>query len=203
MDLMSASMFLVQTPDGGWTPGIGDPTFTGWLTVVCYFAAAYQCYRAYQKARSLGPNAYRLSQAWLVLLAGMCLLGINKQLDLQSLLTVIARQNARDYGWYDDRRTFQVALIGVLGLSGLAGGAWVAWYMRKHLKHFGIAAAGAVFLAVFIMVRASTFHHVDLLLHAEAMGVSFNALLELSGIACIALNARKFARKRLRQKSPD
>jgi hypothetical protein len=200
---MSASIFLVQTPDGEWAPGIGDPTFTGWLTVVCYFVAAYQCNRAYRKARSLGPNAYRLSRAWLVLLAGMCLLGINKQLDLQSLFTVIARQNAQEYGWYENRRIFQVALIVGLGLGGLAGGAWVAWYMRKHLKHFGIAAAGAVFLAVFVLVRASTFHHVDLLLHAEALGVSFNAFLELSGIACIALNARKFARKPLRQKSPE
>lgn len=193
-------MWLVQTPDGGWAPGIGDPTFTGWLTVVCYFAAAYQCYRAWQKARSLGPNAYRLSYAWLVLLAGMVLLGINKQLDLQSLLTVIARQNAKDYGWYENRRTFQAALIGVLILGGLAGGAWIAWYMRKHLKHFGWAAAGAVFLAVFVVVRAASFHNVDLLLKEEALGIRFNAIMELSGIACIALNARKFAHKRLRQK---
>jgi hypothetical protein len=200
---MSSSILLVQTPDGGWAPGIGDPTFTGWLTVFCYFVAAYQCHRAYRKARSLGPNAYRLSQAWLVLLAGMCLLGINKQLDLQSLLTVIARQNAQEYGWYENRRTFQVALILALGLGGIAGGAWIAWYMRKHLKHFGIAAAGGVFLAVFIVVRASSFHNVDLLLHSEALGVGLNALLELSGIACIALNARRFARKRLRQKSPE
>ena len=199
---MSALILLVQTPDGGWEPGIGDPTFIGWLTVVCYFAAAYQCYRAYQKARSLGPNAHRLTFAWLVLFAGMCLLGLNKQLDLQSLLTVIARKNAKDYGWYEDRRTFQVALIGGLVLSGLAAGAWIAWYMRKHLKHFGVAAAGAVFLAVFIVVRASSFHHVDLLLGAEALGVRFNALLEISGIACIAFNARNFAQKRLRQKSP-
>lgn len=196
-------MLLVQTPDGGWTPGIGDPTLIGWLTVVCYFVATYQCYRAYQKARALGPNAYRLSHAWLVLLVGMGALGINKQLDLQSLLTVIARENAHDYGWYEDRRTLQVALIAALGVGGVGGGAWVAWYMRKHLKHFGIAAAGAVFLVVFIVVRASSFHHVDLLLHAEAMGVRFNALLELSGIACIALNARRFARKRLREKRPE
>jgi hypothetical protein len=197
---MNAAMWLVQTPDGGWEPGIGDPTFTGWLTVVCYFVAAYQCYRAWQKARSLGPNAHRLSYAWLALLAGMVLLGINKQLDLQSFFTVIARQNAKDYGWYENRRVFQAALIGGLILSGIAGGTWVAWYMRKHLKHFGWAGAGAVFLAVFIVVRAASFHHVDLLLKAEALGVRFNALLELSGIACIAINARKFAHKRLRQK---
>jgi len=31
---------------GGWEPGIGDPTFFGWLAVLLYFAAAYLSYRA-------------------------------------------------------------------------------------------------------------------------------------------------------------
>ena len=200
---MSSFVWLVQTPDGGWEPGIGDPTFFGWLTVACYFAAAYWCYRAWQKARSLGPNAYRLAYAWLVLLAGMALLGVNKQLDLQSLFTVLARQNAYEYGWYESRRAFQGALIAGLVLGGLGGGAWAFWYMRKHLKHFAWAGAGAVFLAVFIVVRASSFHHVDIALRSEALGIRLNSLLELSGIACIAINARKFAHKRLRQKRPE
>lgn len=200
---MSMLMWLVQTPDGGWEPGIGDPTFIGWLTVVCYFGAAYWCYRAWQKARSLGPNAYRLAKAWLALFVGMVLLGINKQLDLQSLITVIGRQNAYEFGWYENRRAFQGALIAGLVVSGLAGGAWVYWYMRKHLKFFAWAGAGAVFLAVFIVVRAASFHHMDLLLRSEALGVRLNGLMELSGIGCIAINARKFAHKRLRQKRQE
>jgi hypothetical protein len=195
-------MWLVQTSDGGWAPGIGDPTFFGWLTVACYFGAAYWCFRARQNALALGPNAHRLAYAWLALLAGMVLLGINKQLDLQSLLTVIARQNAQEFGWYEDRRTYQAALIVGLMLAGLGGGAWAAWYMRKHLKHFGWAGAGAIFLAVFVVVRASSFHNVDVALRSDSLGLRLNVILEIAGIACIGWNARRFARKRLRQKRP-
>ena len=62
------------------------------------------------------------------------------------------------------------------------------------------AGAGAVFLVVFVVVRAASFHHVDILLRSEALGLRVNALLELSGIACIGWNARNFSHKRLRQK---
>jgi hypothetical protein len=193
-------MWLVQSEGNQWSPGIGDPTFTGWLTVFCYFATAYQCYRAWKRAQQLGPNAYKLQLAWGSLALGMALLGLNKQLDLQSLVTVIARQHALDHGWYQERRILQGWVVRGMPVVGLAVAAWVTWYMRKHLKHFALAAAGAIFLGVFIVIRASSFHRVDVFLGAEALGVRFNALLELSGIACVWWNARSFRRKPLRQK---
>jgi len=200
---MTPVMWLVQTSDNEWSPGIGDPTFTGWLTVFCYFGAAYYCFRAWRRAQRLGPNAYKLQWAWGTLAVGMAALGVNKQLDLQSFFTVVARQHALDHGWYQDRRILQAWLVRGIVVAGLAAGVWVTWYMRKHLKHFAVAAAGAIFLGVFIVIRASSFHHVDAVLRSEAFGVRFNALFELSGIACVAWNARRFARKTLRQKRPE
>lgn len=196
----NVSMWLVQTSNNEWSPGIGDPTFAGWLTVFCYFGAAYSCFQALKKARSLGPNAYRLQQAWGLLCAAMVGLGLNKQLDLQSLFTVIARQNALDNGWYEHRHVFQIWMIKIMVAVGLATAVFVAWYMRKHVRHFGLAATGAIFLAVFVVIRAASFHHVDIFIHTRALGVKLNNWLELSGIACVGLNARRFARKQLRQK---
>ena len=200
--MANVSLLLVQTSNNEWSPGIGDPTFAGWLTVFCYFGSAYLCYRAWQKARALGPNAYRLQHAWGFLGIVMAALGLNKQLDLQSLFTVIARQSAIDNGWYEHRHVFQIWMIKTMVLAGIAGGTWVAWYMRKHLKLFGLAAAGAIFLGVFVVIRASSFHHVDIFIHTRALGVKLNNWLELSGIACVAFNARRFARKQLREKRP-
>jgi hypothetical protein len=198
--MTNVSMWLVQSANNEWSPGIGDPTFAGWLTVFCYFGCAYLCRRALKKARSLGPNAHRLQQAWGVLGIAMVALGINKQLDLQSFFTVIARQNAFDNGWYDQRRVLQTWLIKIIVVVGAVGGGSLAWYMRKHLKHFGLAGAGAVFLGVFIVIRAASFHHVDIFIHSDALGMKMNNVLELSGIGCVALNARRFSRKQLRQK---
>ena len=62
---------LVQTPDGRWEPGIGDPTFAGWFTVFAYFVAAYFCYDAHRKTRKRGPSARRLTLAWGLLAVGM------------------------------------------------------------------------------------------------------------------------------------
>ena len=49
----------------------------------------------------------------------MAALGINKQLDLQSLLIQIARARAIDGGWYDNRRRYQMEFIVVVTLLGL------------------------------------------------------------------------------------
>lgn len=40
---------------------------------------------------------------------------------------------------------------------------------------------------VFIIVRVTSFHHVDLMLHMEIGGWRLHWILELGGIACIAL----------------
>jgi hypothetical protein len=33
---------------GSWSPGIGDPTVAGWITVFAYFAASLLCWRVYR-----------------------------------------------------------------------------------------------------------------------------------------------------------
>lgn len=61
---------------GRWTPGIGDPTFVGWFTVVAYLAAAYLCRRVERRLRApkaaAGSPAARtptpLAPLWLSLL---------------------------------------------------------------------------------------------------------------------------------------
>ena len=171
-----------------WSPGIGDPTFMGWLTVVAYFGAAFACVVAHRKRRRAGH-----AWVWPSLCVLLVLLGINKQLDLQSWFTYVGKRTAIEQGWYEDRRPVQVAFIVTLATVGLVVGLVLLVRLRGALARFRWALAGTVFLIAFIVIRAASFHHVDLFLKLEIAGVRPNWLLELGGIALIGVAALRDA----------
>jgi hypothetical protein len=72
-----------------WSPGIGDPTFMGWLTVVLYFLASLGCWITARTLSSEGLSAGSTNEvrAWRWIASTFLALGINKQLDLQTALT--------------------------------------------------------------------------------------------------------------------
>jgi hypothetical protein len=98
---MDFSPLFAAIRDGQWRPGIGDPTPLGWATVVAYLAASWACCRAAaaeRRSAHRGRNSTRPFWSSLGLL--LLLLGLNKQLDLQSALTAFGRRLAREQGWY-------------------------------------------------------------------------------------------------------
>ena len=188
------SSLLVTGADGRWHPGTGDPSVLGWLTVVGYFLAAllsFRAMRAHQARAGAGGPAGKderlLARFWGLVLVAMFSLGINKQLDLQTLFTEIGRDLAREQGWYEVRRRYQVAFIVSVAVVGLASTAVLAFVMRHVLRRMvgGLLGLGA--LVTFVVVRAASFHHVDLLLMRGR--VRLNWVLELGGIALIASSA--------------
>lgn len=195
MVLVSLLVVLTQTADGGWRPGIGDPTFIGWFTVFAYLAAAVACFRAWQRVARASTRSRTLSHVWLLFAVLMLALGINKQLDLQSLFTVVGRQLALDHGWYEQRRAVQALFIRAVAVAGLLTLFAGAWLVRRHLADVWLAGLGAVFIVVFVVVRASSFHHVDTLLSGTLGGARVNWILELGGIALVFAGARRYARR--------
>src|SRR3954471_175627 len=94
---------------GHWSPGIGDPTAMGWLTVALYaFGAALCCKVALRQA---GTEPQREVLMWWLLAFGLVALGINKQLDLQTALTEFGRMVATRQGWYERRHVIQLEVI--------------------------------------------------------------------------------------------
>ena len=191
-------VWLVQTPDGGWRPAIGDPTAMGWFTVVAYFAAALLCFRAWRRASRVHPDRRGIAVGWGALCVAMALLGVNKELDLQSLMTVVARRWAMDQGWYEQRRMVQMWFIAGLTTVAAVGTASTAFLMRRYLREFGLALIGGAFICLFVVVRATSFHRFDHFLGFPLLGLRANWVLELGGIACVALGAWRSdaARKR-------
>jgi hypothetical protein len=168
-----------------WHPGIGDPTAIGWITVLAYFTAALLCAAA-QRREKAGP---RPRPFWLAVTVLLVLLGINKQLDLQSLFTQVLRDRARAHGWYEQRREFQTLFIFAIAAIGAAFLAALPYVMRHQPRARNITLAGLVFLYCFILVRASSFHHVDWALSRTFFCIRLNWVLELGGIIIAAAGA--------------
>src|SRR5215204_4654788 len=95
--------------DGRWHVGIGDPTLIGWVTVAGYFLGASVAFLAYRSCRSEGQrfdparareggNQRLLASFWLLACITLTALGINKQLDMQTLLTQAMRDVAHMQG---------------------------------------------------------------------------------------------------------
>ncbi len=189
---------------GEWSPGIGDPTAVGWFTVVAYFVAAALAFRAFRVAgggatvretmrfsfgESASPHA-RVALVWWGIACLLGFLGVNKQLDLQTALTELAKLLAHAGGWYEGRRVVQLAFIAVLlALAALSLFALVR-FGRPALARLRVALIGTVLLALFVCVRAVSFHHVDILFGTDVHGFRLNWILELSGIFVLAYAAR-------------
>ena len=91
---------------GDWHFGIGDPTPIGWFTVFAYLAATLACGRVWlADRRAVRRGSPGSPIFWMVLTVLLLLLGINKQLDLQTLLNDVGRRMAKAEGWYDVRRS--------------------------------------------------------------------------------------------------
>ncbi len=185
-------MLLAEVVDGIWRPGIGDPTVVGWATVVAYLAAACGCLRAAWRERRPGGSR-RPSGFWIALAAMMLALGINKQLDLQSLVTVIGRRVLEARGLYEHRRTYQLAFIFAVAITCASLLAALLWAARASLRRRGLALVGVIFVIGFVIIRAASFHHVDAFLGATLGGLTWNWILELGGIAIVAVGAYRVA----------
>jgi hypothetical protein len=182
---------------GQWSPGIGDPTVAGWVTVVLYVAAAWTCWVVARELRpevKAGRVARRELWAWSLFSVLLWLLAVNKQIDFQTALTEIGRMLAREQGWYEDRFRVQKSFIAALCGFGLLCVATLWIVLRGLGAAVKIAALGICFIGVFVLARASSFHHVDQFLGSRLVNLRMNWILEMGGIL-VMLGAARFRRK--------
>ena len=177
--------------NGHWQPGIGDPTFMGWLTVLAYLITAFSCLICAFSHRFLSPlqRVNRIRWLWGFFAIVLLVLGINKQLDLQSLVTVIGKEVALSQGWYQQRRIIQAQFIIGIVIAALILLSVIGRAIYAERRTYRLALLGLMFLSCFIVIRASSFHHIDSLLRWQLVGFRLNWILEIGGIACIATAA--------------
>ena len=171
-------------PIATWLLEAGDPTFLAWAVTIGYLITSFLCIRAalVKKRIPLSPGP---SEPWWLLATITAFLGINKELDLQTLAIDIARNAARSEGWYALRRGAQKAIT----LAVLATAALLAWhFVRSHWKFLGrnrTLTTGLCLVTLYAILRMSAINHVELssagdgephvLLFVELLGVSLFA----------------------------
>jgi hypothetical protein len=175
----------------------------GWLTVAAYGLTAVLCLVAALKRTAVAAGVAAADEGkarprrriWLVVATVMFLLGINKQLDLQSLLTNIGRIIANHGGWYEQRRTIQFWFVVAVGLVSIAMFILLVRKTRSIFHGRAILLLGLSVLLLFVVMRAASFHHVGVFLGRRVLGLKLNWLLELGSIALVAISAAQAGRK--------
>ncbi len=181
---------------------IGDPRAGAWLIFYSYFAVAVLCARAFQVSL-IGsrmavdyPNperrltdrqsAYRASAMfWGLVISLFVFLGINKQIDLQTWLTDVGRQMAMAQGWYEQRATVQTIFVVAVAVTGVMTLSVLLKLTRDLLPRHIVALVGLGVLAVFLVMRAASFHHLETAIRFEILGMRLSWYLEMSGIVCV------------------
>jgi hypothetical protein len=176
-----------------WRPQLDNPTFLGWLVVAVYLLAALACGRAGWIAL-VTPGRKECFPLWSLLAASLLFLGVNKQLNLQTLLIVLGRRTAWTGGWYEHRRQAQFAFAAVFALAAVAA---VFLLFSRGKAFFGenrLALCGLIILTVFVLLRAATINHANewfgLYLHDD----KWCWLLEMCGSFLLGLSAVRFIR---------
>ncbi len=199
MDPNLTITLAATTPEGEWYLGIGDPTIWGWLSTAMYFVTAWLCWRAWRResaGRRQGRDGLRPG-FWLVLGIMVLLLGINKQLDLQTWMTSAARKAAKAEGWYKRRHEVQLVFLAALGVAGAGCVGVAVWSLRHVWRRYWLGVLGMASLLAYVALRASSFHHLDDVLLREPVVERFVSraieALAVGLVAIASLRAMKLA----------
>ena len=182
----TATIWSIDFLVGNWSPSFHDNFFLGWLITGSYFACALLAALIATFHRQMEEKL--ATKFWHVISLIMVLLGLNKQLALQILLTDIGRHIAQTQGWYGQRRIFQFSFIVVFAMTFTAALVWFARKYRDLFRRYMLVFCGLFFLLGFVIIRAATFHHFNELIQIELFyGLTMNWALELTGIYMIIL----------------
>jgi FtsH-binding integral membrane protein len=174
-----------------WHPQFDNPSFLGWSVVAAYLLAAVSCgWAAFKADKSVSEG----SGIWWLLAVGLLFLGINKQLNLQTLMIVIGRRASLVGGWYERRRFAQAVFCAVFALLGLCLLGFFAACAKRFIAKNRLAFAGVIVLLSFVVLRASTINHANELFGVELKDARWAWVLELCGSILIALSAAAAAK---------
>lgn len=169
-----------------WRNSIARADAADWITVAAYFIAAAIALMA---ARGAHGYARREAAFWTFTAALMAFLGINELFDFQTIITIVGREWAVEQGWYEDRRLYQFEFILALAVIAFVVGAAMLRLTRGTHRSVRVALLGLVFIGVFVLVRAASFHHVSDLMGMGPDGFTIGSMQEMLGILIVGTAA--------------
>ena len=113
------------------------------------------------------------------------LLGINKQLDFQMLLTDFAREFVKVKGMYVNRKPFQIQIISIFASIGIGILTFILYTLRFAPKRMWLALVGISILFSFTIIRLISLHNIESFVSKSFLGIRIVDALEISGISII------------------
>jgi hypothetical protein len=126
---------------------------------------------------------------WWLLAIGLVFLGVNKQLNLQTLMIILGRRAAFAGGWYKYRRLVQALFAAAFALLGFGFLAFFAARAKRFILKNRLGFAGVLVLSFFVILRAATISHIDEFLGVDLKDDAWAWTLEICGSLLIALSA--------------
>lgn len=196
---MSTTLSIFALKD--WRASLVNASASDWITVAAYLIAALVAVRAARAAARTLERRERLF--WALTAALLVFLGINELFDLQTILTAIGKTWALEQGWYADRRLYQFEFILALFATAILVGIAMLWLTRGANRAVRVALLGLVFIGLFVLIRAASFHHVIGLLGMGPDAFNFGAIQEMAGIMIVGLAAYAYVGKPRAQSVPN
>jgi hypothetical protein len=201
---------LFPPPYIAWRPGVGDPDVVGWATTAAYFAVAGAfVWAARREHRQASLDRYRV-RVCTVFAFLLVVLGLNKQLDCQTLIIQVGRHLALAHDWYAYRRLVEkavavgIALVGLFALARLRLSLKRGWHglparsgrqpaAQGRCVGLGswrfrvLSLTGASLLLAFVVVRAWPMPGGGGRPGRDRIGFHWYDVLELGGVGCLGL----------------
>jgi hypothetical protein len=186
-----------------YVPHVGDPTLLGWTTTILYLLAAYFSHQvwkgmALRPSRSSRPSNDR--RGWALTSAVMFVLGLNKQLDLQTTLQEVGIRLVVFLELYEYHRKVQVAVFLTAALVALGVGIATLPILLKAPPRLRIALLGVGIVASYIVLKAALIQKIS-----ARLGNSAIEWIEPAGVSlCLiaALSMRRVGQPRLQKIPP-
>jgi hypothetical protein len=186
----------------------GHLTALGWTMFALYLVAALLSFRAaaaFIRSQSLVVSSQWSSQTgriWIWLGVILTALGLNKPINLQTLLIELGRQIAGEENLSTHRAGLHVLFFLAFVLAMIALLAVVMFRFRlavaKFARQLPLAAGGCVLICIYILIRVASIGRVDLMLGFDLEHVPFLWLLEASGLLLIIAQALRGPDKKLK-----
>jgi hypothetical protein len=182
----------------GWSVRAGDPDVMSWTIFTGYVVVSSLCLYAGIVRRRIEFRSEAQSEPvmWFLVSLFLFLLAVNKQLDLQVLMTASGRALAHMQGWYSVRRKVQMVFFSVFAISGV----WLLWFglrrFRIYLRENILLCAGLGLIATFILISAA--YDTNVWRIPESLrffsGARMKNIVEFGGILLVGVSALRAIR---------
>jgi hypothetical protein len=179
--------------DNGWRFGLNDSYVSGYVICASYIAVSVLClYTGFSSKRLVTcGEKKKVILLWGGLALTMLMLGINKQLDLQTLLIAVGRILFKSLGLLEIRREVQAVFAVIFAMVSAVSFLGITWILRTQLLNNKYVFYGIFLISSFIVMRALSINHIEL----TPVSLPFIARMhlgtihEIAGIGCIGYGA--------------